>query len=697
MRIDTLLCSALMFLPVAASAAPPSGMREFHKTPFSPEAARAGVVLFEAEEGDEDEDDQGSWLAPQVSNEVEIRVTGLIARAQVAQTFENVSDEVVSAVYVFPLPETAAVDGITLDVGERRIVGEIKERAAAQATFDRAKAQGKKASLLEQERPNLFTTRVANIGPHETVAVHLTYQQDVHYDSGTFSLDFPSTLTPRYIPGQPTSERDPVLFRRSASAVPDVARITPPVTFEGDGPTLQLKLALEAGFSLKQVVSPSHEVVAVTRNSARGKVDVSLKDGLVNADRDFRLEWQPVRGSVPASTSFEEEFEGERYGLLLVLPPDPAADSSDRIARETTFIIDTSGSMSGTSIEQARAALESGLEALRPSDRFNVVAFDSTARQLFEGTVPASPEHVKKALGWVRRLQADGGTEMIPALELALGHGPDPEHVGQVVFVTDGSVGNEHDVFRFIEGHLATQRLFTVGIGSAPNQYFMRGAARFGRGTFTHVASTNEVAERMGELWSKLDTPLLGDLELGWKGSANVEAWPARLPDLYDGEPLVILAKLDAQTSGVSLSGKRAGQPFSSELTLAASSNKPGNTKSGTPKALERGIHKLWARRKIDGLMDQTIEGRSEEEVRPEVTALALHHHLLSKYTSLVAVDKTRSVEQPGPDVPVANELPAGNSMFGNMPQTATPGPTCLLLGALSLSAAWMTGKRARP
>ncbi|MEO8183606.1 MAG: marine proteobacterial sortase target protein, partial [Deltaproteobacteria bacterium] len=263
-----------------------------------------------------------------------------------------------------------------------------------------------------------------------------------------------------------------------------------------------------------------------------------------------------------------------------------------------------------------------------------------------------------------------------------------PGYLAQVVFVTDGSVGNESEVFRFLQGHLAERRLFTVAIGSAPNQYFMRGAARFGRGTFTSVASVEEVGSRMNELWAKLDTPLMTELALAFAGEARVETWPARAPDLYAGEPLVVVARLTAAARSVRVTGRRAGQAFTAELPL-------GRSTSGVH--AERGIHRLWARRKIEELTDRVTLGQTEAELRPQITALALRHHLLSQYTSLVAVDSVRSVEGPGSDAAVANAIPAGNSMFGNLPQTATPAPTCLLFGAASLLAAWVVYRRPRP
>jgi Ca-activated chloride channel family protein len=677
-KLTSLFCFTLILAPLSASAEPAS--KPFQKRSVSADAAGAGMLLLRSPADDE------AWLAPQVENDVELRVTGMIARATVEQTFENPSDEVVEAIYVFPLPETAAVDGLVLDVGSRRIIGEIREREEARQTFERAKSEGKKASLLEQQRPNLFTTSVANIGPGEIVKVELSYQQDVRYDTGQFSLAFPSTLTPRYIPGKDALEHgfSALGWSGPTAQVPDAPRITPPIILDG-GPTLEVKVTLDAGFPLKSVASASH-VVDVSPLAASGPVTVTLRHQEI-ADRDFLLEWQPRPDRAPRSALFEEEYKGQRYAMLMLLPPDAALDPTGRINREAIFVIDTSGSMSGTSMEQAQQALVTGLGKLQPGDTFNVIEFNSEAQRLFDEPVPVTRENVDKARRWVGRLAADGGTEMLSALQLALRSRTSGERLRQVVFITDGSVGNEGELLQYIQANLSSQRLFTVGIGSAPNQYFMRGAARFGRGSFTNVSDTSEVSSVMNELWSKIDAPVMSDLSLSWRNGPKSETWPERLPDLYRGEPLVVLAKLDPGATAAGLVARRSGQEFKTELAAGATqATAPG-------RRAEQGLHRLWARRKIEGLMDRMIEGASEQEIRPKVTALAIEHHLMSKYTSLVAVDKTRSVDAPGRSVPVANALPAGNAMFGNLPQTATPGPTCLLTSFVSLAGAWLFRK----
>jgi Ca-activated chloride channel homolog len=635
-----------------------------------------GGVLWIEGEGDE------PWLAPQLQSDVQLVVTGMIARARVEQVFENPSEEAVEAVYVFPLPDTAAVDGLTLTVGTRRIVGEIRQREDAERVYERAAIAGKKASLVSQERPNVFTTSVANIGPGELVTVSITYQEDVRYDQGEFSILFPTTLTPRYNPGSAPPGAGTDVLRLGASgprsSVADAARISPPTRLDGTGPILDVRVTLDAGVSLAAIESPSHDLEI--ERPTTGPVDIRLKNGPVLADRDFRLRWRPTPSAVPTSALFTEEFEGERYALLMLVPPTSAAAKTAALPRETTFVVDTSGSMAGTSIVQAVASLRTGLAALSPRDSFNVIEFNSVARRLFDGAQAASPQNIARALDWVARLEADGGTEILTALQLALASPGHPERVQQLVFITDGSVGNEDELFRFIHQHLGSRRLFTVGIGSAPNSHFMRGAARFGRGTFTMVSSLADVSAQLDGLWAKLDAPVLRDVELRWDGGMP-DVWPRRAPDLYAGQPLVVLAKLAAESHAATLSGVLAGQAFTLPVSL-------DHAVRGT------GIHQLWARHQIEASMDQSAEGTDEATIRASVVSLALQHHLVSKYTSLIAVDRDVTNDGRAPRSSVGLALPAGSEMFGNLPQTGTPGPFCLLFGVMSFVASVVVQRR---
>jgi Ca-activated chloride channel homolog len=614
--------------------------------------------------------------APTLATDVHIQVSGLVARVEVRQRFENPGDTWLEGVYVFPLPDRAAVDGLRLEAGGRVIEGRIRERAAARRSYEKARREGRKASLVEQQRPNLFSTSVAHIGPREVVEVAITYQEDVSYKDGLFGLRFPLAVTPRYVP-QGATALAALGLPPVAGAVAEPECLEPALLVGAPEPVnpVHLEVELDAGMPLGEIASRSH-AVDVARLPGEA-YRVVLEAGAVAADRDFVLEWEPERGSAPQAAIFTEEVGGERYALVVLVPPHGDEARSSRLSRESVFVIDTSGSMAGPSLVEAKRALLHALARLGPADRFNVIAFDSDTRKLFPASEPADAPHVARATEWVEGLGAGGGTEMLPALAAALEERGPKADVRQVVFVTDGSVANEDQLFAYLEARLGRSRLFPVGIGSAPNAHFMRKAARFGRGTYTFVQRLDEVEEAMDALLGQLESPVLSDLELDW-GDATVEAWPARVPDLYRGEPLVVAARLPAGVGSLRVTGRSDGAPWEAELALSGGLDHPG-------------VAKLWARRKIEALLDSTIEGADAEAVRAAVVALGLEHHLVSRYTSLVAVDVTPSAP-PGTEAVkrrVASDAPAGllNGAGAEvaLPRTATPSSLYLALGAAAL------------
>jgi Ca-activated chloride channel family protein len=417
---------------------------------------------------------------------------------------------------------------------------------------------------------------------------------------------------------------------------------------------------------------------------------VSLS-GQAQADRDFALEWTPARGSEPQAALFTEEWRGEFYSLLVVQPPAEvsAAHAASRLEREIIFVLDTSGSMSGASIQQAKAALALALDRLSPDDRFNVIEFNSQARRLWPESLPAYVEHVEEARRWVEGLEADGGTEILAALLLALDArsdlaGRDENRLRQVVFVTDGCVGNEDEIFREIRGGLGETRLFTVGIGSAPNAYFLRQAAAAGRGSYTFVGRPEDVRTHMAELLRKLENPVLADVAVVWDEASSAPI-PERVPDLYAGEPLVVVAKL-ANPSGATLSG--SGQQTWSDRVESARA------------VAGKGIHAVWARRRIAQLEDSALEGAAADEIRAGIVEVALAHGLVSRHTSLVAVDVTPTASVgPAPARHVPVHLPAGwnGAGFGELPQGATPARLYLICGlGMLIAASWLAWPRGR-
>ncbi len=639
------LLTILVFLALVATAARASPVGALVA---APEMDQGGLFLPGERPG---------YVVPatQVATDVTIEVSGMIARARVVQRFENPTDRWTEGVYVFPLPETAAVDRLRMVIGGRIVEGEIQERETARQAYEEARDAGQQASLVSQERPNLFTNAVANIAPHDSITVEIEYQQSLDYDAGTFNLTFPTVVLPRYIPGTPSAApQDGTGWAYDTDQVPDASRITPPVAAPGTGPVnpVSLTVELDAGFPLGEIESPSHPIMLTA--GEYGRVTVTLATDDVWADRDFRLRWQPDVGAEPNAGVFSETLDGARYHLVLLVPPtDIEADGIE--GREVVFVIDTSGSMAGDSIVQARQALLMALDRLRPQDRFNVVAFNSRPRMLFEKARPANAEAVAAGREFVRALEADGGTEMAPALWLAL-HEPRPQDVfRQVVFITDGAVGNEAELFGLIGQAIGTTRLFTVGIGSAPNAFFMREAAAMGRGTFTFISSETVVGDRMEELFARLEQPALTDIDVDWGVDAVVEfQYPSPIPDLYVGEPVVATARLPAEatTDRVVVTGQAGGRPWRVEAALDTGAEAPG-------------VAALWARNRITDLERDGYMGRDDAEIRAEILEVALAHQIVSRVTSLVAID-SEVVRPPEEDLEtdaVATNMPDGVDM----------------------------------
>ena len=625
-------------------------------------------------------DGETSVAAPLVFTDVHIDVAGMTARARVSQRFINPTSDWREGVYVFPLPEKSAVDHLNLQIGSRVIEGQIKERQDARRTYEAAKSEGKKATLVEQERPNLFTTNVAHIGPNEEVVVAIEYQQTLHYDAGSFTLRFPLAITPRYIPGTPIDDKIASIDKgtgiaQNTDVVSDADRITPPIADPANGAINPVAMTVElaAGFPLARLKSASHSIHVDEHPGNR--YQVKLSDGLVPAARDFELTWMPDVGAAPGASLLVEEREGRKFALLMVLPP-AAESANSRASREITYIIDTSGSMEGVSINQAKEALMMALDRLQPGDRFNVIEFNSDTYPLFPAPMPVDSRTLADARRFVGKLRARGGTEMLPALTAALSTPHQGNQMRQIVFLTDGAVGNENDLLHLIEQRLDDRRLFTIGIGPAPNTYFLKKAAEAGRGTFTFISDVREVKEKMGALFRKIENPALTDMNIVWPTAAVT--FPSKLPDLYAGEPVVLTAELQpgANDGMVTLSGLRDGKPWSTKLPLDIGSS-------------EAGIGVLWARDKIEALMDAKRNGAPADEIKRDVIAVALAHHLVSAYTSLVAVDVTPSASAGIVSKKTALPInaPEGLAIAG-VPQTATPAPLLLVIGMLLLSLA---------
>ncbi len=552
---------------------------------------------------------------PLESTTFDVDVSGPYADITIEQTFSNPNVEYLEATYTFPLHAEAAVDGMEMRMGDRVVRSEVKLRDEAREEFERAREEGHAAALTEQERPNVFTQSVTNIPPGEKVVVKLHLTQPMTWLDGSWQLQLPLTVGPRFQPS-------------SASVEP---MVDPLISTGATGNKVDIHVRWDMGTEIAAVTSPTHEI------APRGD-ELTLRG--IAADRDFVLDLDPVDGE-PVSSLL---VEGDHFALTLEPPETPRAD---QIApRELVFVIDTSCSQSGKPMELSKELMEEALENLRPSDTFKLLNFSSTVAELSPDPLPATPANLARGLAYVEGLDADGGTMLLDGMLAALDAPIDPERKRVVVFLTDGYVGNETEILGALEDHLGSSRMFTFGVGGSVNRYLIDGMAEVGRGFSQEVLLETPTEEAVEAFYSRIATPVLTDVELDF-GAADVSGvYPKRLPDVFAGYPIRAVGRFEGDLSTVTVRGKLGGKPWSRKVAVEA-------VDDGTA------IGATWARQRIKSLeMEQNFG--EVPEVRAEIEKTALDYHLLSRYTSMLAVEYrvTRTGELVAVEQP--SECPAG-------------------------------------
>jgi len=604
---------------------------------------------------------------PLVHTDVALDVRGLVAAATVTQQYVNSSAEPIEAVYVFPLPHDAAVYDLEIRIGNRLIRSVIREREEAKRVYESAKSEGKRAALVEEERPNIFTASVANLMPGDHVDVRLRYVQPLLWEGGRVRLVFPMVVGPRYIPGTPAVSHNGTGWAPDTDAVPDASRITPIVQHPESRPAHDISLVvdLDSGLEAASIKSISHEITV--RRLSDGRQRIELAHGAMLPNKDFVLEVQQPESTQPTAALFlsPASDSGETHFLLAAYPP--SVQLAKRMPVEMLYMIDVSGSMAGTSIQQAREALLQALDRLGSNDRFGILAFSSGYHEFASEPLTATAENVAAARRFVQHLEAGGGTEMLPAL-LHLMRKPEiPGYLRHIVLLTDGDLGNEEEIFAALRPCLGGARLYTVAIGSAPNFFLATKMAQFGRGTFTHIADISEIREQMGRLLESLENPVLTDVKLSFEGVEVAELYPERPPDLFLRQPLLIFGRISHGHKGkLRITAHSGSDPYETSIAFDVS------------KAFfHPGITTLWARQRVEELMDHWR--RSDEDARAEVrttlVAHAIRYRLVTRFTSLVAVEEiVANPSSQSSTVPVPTQLPAGwqlDKVFG-APATGT-------------------------
>jgi Ca-activated chloride channel family protein len=627
---------------------------------------------------------------PLVHTDVALDVRGLVAAATVTQQYVNSTEQPLEAVYVFPLPHDAAVYDMEIRIGDRVIRSVIREREEAKRVYDAAKSAGQRAALVEEERPNIFTASVANLMPGDHVDVRLRYVEPLRWDEGKVRLTFPMVVGPRYIPGEQAVGHSGTGWALDTDAVSDASRITPPVRNPDSrsGHDISLAVDLDPGFEFGAVNSVSHSVTV--NRLPDGRQHITLASGSTIPNKDFILEIQQGASTQPKTALFlsPDRESGETNFLLATFPP--SAAPAERQPAEMLYMIDVSGSMAGTSITQARAALQQALERLGPDDRFGILAFNHLYHEFSATPLAASADNVAAARQFVDGLQAGGGTEMLPALLHVMQKPQIPGYLRHIVLLTDGDLGNEEQIFAALNAHLSGARLYTVAIGSAPNFYLATKMAQFGRGTFTHIANVSEISEQMGHLLDSIESPVLTDVNLSFEGVQVADLYPERPPDLFLHQPLLIYGRItQGQKGRVILTARAGGQPYEATFPIDA-----------TTATFHPGITVLWARQRVESLMDQwrQSEEGARDALRATIIAHAIHYRLVTRFTSLVAVEQlVNNTSGQSSTVAVRSELPEGMQMdkvFG-APATGTADDFLEALGlaliGISLAAIWGT------
>ena len=568
--------------------------------------------------------------AVRLGSDFDVTVSGAVARVRVTQAFRNTGKGWMEASYLYPLPEDGAVDSLKMVVGQKVFVGHIKPRAAAQKAYETAAAEGRQAGLVEQQRPDLFRTHVANVGPGQTVVIAIEFQAPVRQLSGEFALRLPLVAGPRYVAPHTLTATDGTA---NEAALEDAAAITAPLADPALGHSasggalnpVTIEVHLAPGFTPANIISPYHRINI--RDAGGEAREITLAVGEVPADRDFELRWRSAAAD-PRVALFRQELAGQQYLMATITPP--AAPSIGPVPpREMVFVIDNSGSMAGTSIEAAKASILYALGTLRPQDTFNIIRFDDTMTELFVHSVPASTEQLDLARRYVETLDAGGGTEMLPALKAALvDETPASTGVRQVVFLTDGEISNESEMMGEIAAHGGRARVFMIGIGSAPNQFLMHRMAEAGRGTYTNIAVREDVSVKMTALLDRLKAPAVHDLSASIDG-APLELTPARLPDLYAGEPLTLLGKGDRLEGRLVVTGLIGDKPWRQSVDLAGAAPSPA-------------IARLWAGTRVADAEAQRSAGQiSDAEADETIAKLGMDYGIVTRQTSLLAEDVT--------------------------------------------------------
>jgi Ca-activated chloride channel family protein len=550
------------------------------------------------------------------STSVSASVTGYTARVTVKQLFRNPNTKRFDAVYTFPLSDSAAVDDMTMKIGSRVVHGEIKRKAEAKAIYQAAQQQGKTASLLEQQRTNIFTQSVANVEPGQTIEVTLEYTDILAFSNGKYSLVFPTRVGPRFVPGNMSENSNNAL---SGSNV-----------YEG---TLAFDVNIDGAMPISNVQGnlPADSVELLSSSKAHlSKVGATAGD-------DFIVSWDVSTNAIESGV-VAQRTGGDGYLTAMIMPP-KRVDVKDVAPKEMVFLIDCSGSQAGAPLQKAKQTLHYIVEHMNAQDTFQVIAFNSNCDEFSPSAVAVSPDMKRRAHEWIQSLTANGGTMIAPAVERVCAMPAPANRLRIVTFMTDGFVGNDYEVISLVKRLRGNSRWFPFGTGNGVNRTLIDGIAKEGGGEAEYVSFDKNGQDIAKEFYDRISSPVLTDVRVRFQGISVDDVYPSQLHDVWAQKPLYIHAHFKGFGHGTAIiTGFASGKPYETRLPISLPASKTNNESVG----------QTWARAKIDNLMSQDLTGVQNNTASPaveqQITDIALKHHLMSQYTSFVAVDNTDKI-----------------------------------------------------
>ncbi len=605
------------------------------------------VPVVHAEESTENEDKTGSPYFyvesqepgvdsfPLKSTDVNVSIQGIIADTYVVQTYANEGNKPINASYIFPASTKVTVHGMQMQIGNQTVTAVIKEKEEAKQEFETAKSEGKSASMLSEERANVFTMDVANIMPGDEVRIELHYTELIMPTEGVYQFVYPTVVGPRYV----SPALDDTGTREEWTGIPYLANGSAP------SDTYNIHVSVSTGVPIAELTSSSHDIIIQEKGDTMA--DVGLKDPSDYAgNRDFILNYK-LTGEQINTGLITSKGEKENFFMLMVQPPEHC--QTDEIPpREYIFVLDVSGSMSGFPLETAKGLIYNLVSGLRETDCFNLILFSGTSLKMADRSVPATQENISKAACLIKEQTGTGGTELAEALEDALDT-PAMRGVSRnIVIISDGYISGEKEIFQIVNDHMNQADFFSFGIGSAVNRYLIEGIASVGQGEPFIATDTGEASKIADQFRTYIQSPVLTDIKVSFDGFDTYDVEPAVIPTLYAKKPIVLLGKWRGEAAGtIQIEGMTGKGKYSQTISVADAMIGENNA-----------VGYLWARKRVERLTDYGQETDSDA-VKKEVTQIGLDYHMITPYTSFIAVlDVVRNPEGDATDVDQPLPLP---------------------------------------